>query len=264
MPYFCRSSDEGKTIGPYVSVINEDGYYVVNNDRMIRLKSGRIVVPVAYHGLGGNQFVPGRIFCYYSDDDGVTWQRSASTVCSFYEDNIQLQEPGVYELDDGRVLMWCRTAYGCQYQCFSSDGANTWSPILPNFRFTSPDSPMQVKKAGKYTLAIFNPIGFNCLRTDVEVWKSPKRTPFVCAVSEDDGKSFVDMTKTSGNGCYDDFVKNCYLIEDDTTNSYCYPAITEVEGGFLTAYFHSNNTVACLNSTKITKVMYNELNHEKA
>ncbi len=264
MPYFCRFEDEGKTFCPPIPVLDEDGYYVINNDRMVRLKSGRIIIPLAYHGQSGTMLIPGKIFSCFSDDDGVSWYRSENTVSSFYQDGTQLQEPGIFELDDGRVWMWCRTAYGCQHQCFSSDGGKNWSQIMPNYRFTSPDSPMQVKKVGKYTVAIFNPIGFNCLRTDTEVWKSPKRTPFVCAISEDGGVSFVDMTKTFGNGGFDDFVDNCYLLEDDTTNSYCYPAIIEVNDGFLTAYFHSNNTEFCLNSTKITKVTYSELEFGEA
>ena len=52
---------------------------------------------------------------------------------------------------------------------------------------------------------------------------------------------------------------NCYLLEDDTTNSYCYPTIIEVDDGFLVAYYHSNGTNMCLNSTKITKVRFEEL-----
>ena len=33
----------------------------------------------------------------------------------------------------------------------------------------------------------------------------------------------------------------------------------ETEDGFLVAYYHSNGTGVCLNSTKITKITYNEI-----
>ena len=42
MPYFVRSSDEGKTFSEPILCVNKEGYYCVNNDRLIRLKNGRI------------------------------------------------------------------------------------------------------------------------------------------------------------------------------------------------------------------------------
>ena len=260
MPYLSRSSDEGKTFGQPICCAAKDGYYVVNNDRAVRLRSGRILLPAAYHGDSGLRALPGTLKVFYSDDDGMTWDISTDTVRSPYNDYTQLQEPGVFELPDGGVWMWCRTAYGHQYQCFSEDSGVTWGEISPCFRFTSPDSPMQVRNVGNYTVAIFNPLAYNCLREDKEVWKSPKRTPYVCAVSRDGGLSFIGASKTFANGGFDDFAENCYLIEDDRSNSYCYPAILEVADGFLVAYYHSNNTKICLNSVKIIKIGFDEIN----
>ena len=259
VPYLARSGDEGETFEEPVRCIDEDGYFVVNNDRVITLKSGRIIFPAAYHGECGFHAKPGELRACYSDDDGKTWKMSADTVRSPFNDCVKLQEPGVYELGDGRVWMWCRTAYDHQYQCFSSDGGDTWSEVTPALRFTSPDSPMQVRNVGEYTAAVFNPLSFTCLREDKEIWGSPKRTPYVCAISRDRGASFVEAKNTFGDRRFEPFVEGCYLIEDDYTNSYCYPAILEVKDGFLVAYYHSNNTDICLNSTKITKVRYDEL-----
>ena len=45
MPYFVRSSDEGKTFSAPILCVNKDGYYCVNNDRLIRLKNGRVLFP---------------------------------------------------------------------------------------------------------------------------------------------------------------------------------------------------------------------------
>ncbi len=260
MPYFLRSSDEGKSFSQPISCFDEDGYYVVNNDRLIRLSCGRILIPAAYHGKAGNRGLhPGVLRICYSDDDGQSWTMSPAVVTSPYDDSVKLQEPGLYELPDGRVWMWCRTVYGHQYQCFSADGGETWGAVSPCLRFTSPDSPMQIKTVGKYTIAVFNPIAYHCLLTDTEAWRSPKRTPYVCAVSSDGGLSFVDPSRTSTGGGFDSFTASCYLLEDDRTESYCYPAVLEVADGFLVAYYHSNGTGICLNSTRITKVRYDEL-----
>ena len=101
-----------------------------------------------------------------------------------------------------------------------------------------------MKKVGKFTVAVFNPIPNYTTRpnADGNTWG---RTPLACAVSEDDGNTF-DSNKI-------------FALEDDPENGYCYPAIIECADGFLVAYYHSDNTDVCLNSTKIVKVKYDEI-----
>ena len=259
LPYFTRSSDEGKSFGAPVCCIKRAGYYVVNNDRLVRLESGRLVFPAARHGEALEHLAPGEIYICYSDDDGATWQTSNRPVRSPYDDPKQLQEPGVFELPDGRLWLYTRTAYGHQYQAFSCDGGASFGAVTPAFRFTSPDAPMHVKRVGDITLAIFNPIGYHPLRTKTEVWGSPKRTPYVCAVSRDGGRSFVEGAVTAADGGFRDFAASCYYLEDDREESYCYPAVLPVAGGFLVAYYHSGGTDVSLNCNRITKVLYEEL-----
>lgn len=50
-----------------------------------------------------------------------------------------------------------------------------------------------------------------------------------------------------------------FYPEDDLKNGYCCPAILEGEDYLLAAYYHSNNSGICLNSTKLVKVMYEEI-----
>ena len=72
---------------------------------------------------------------------------------------------------------------------------------------------MQVRRIGKYTLAVYNPIpqsSGNPLPFGMD------RTPLMLAVSDMDGKDFWHRG-------FDEL----YLLEDDPENSYCYPAITE-------------------------------------
>lgn len=259
MPIFRYSRDEGKTWSEAIRCTEKYGFYVVNNDRVIKLKNGRILAPMAYHG--GNRVTPdaGEIKFAYSDDCGRSWTVTDTKIRSPYMDPTQFQEPGVFEFDDGRIWAYCRTAYGHQYQSFSSDNGKTWSAPVPNFYFTSPDSPMHVKRVKDYVLAIFNPIGYSCVNEGVELWRSPKRTPYVCAISRDGGKSFDSTNKSFCDGGFDDFIKSCVYLEDDLNNSYCYPAVIETKDGFLVAYYHSNGSELCLNCTKIIKVTFDEL-----
>lgn len=246
-----RSKDEGKNwLEPTVCFDDKD-YYVINNDRVIRLQSGKLMIPAALHSIYAPKNKKGRVLSpvYFitSDDDGKTFAKTGEPVYTSFENiSIGLQEPGVYQFEDGRIWAWYRTNLGYQYETFSDDEGDTWSPVQPNLLFSSPRAPMQVKKIGKYTLAIFNPI------PEHPANPAPfgmDRTPLMLAVSEQDGKDLRNVR---------DFHR-LYLLEDDPKNAYCYPAIIETDTGFLAAYYHSNNTQQFLNCTKIIKVDWNEL-----
>ena len=77
--------------------------------------------------------------------------------------------------------------------------------------------------------------------------------------SKDDARSFDDRFAVVANGRLDAFVQSTYLLEDDTADSYCYPAICETKDGILVSYYHSDGSDVCLNSTKVVKVLWSEL-----
>lgn len=251
IPYFSRSSDEGKTFSsPRKFIDDNENYFVIENDHAIRLQSGRIILPANIHSElidGKMQIIEHGFKCIFaSDDDGETWSEIAERQDIPFPDKSEtgLQETTVYQHTDGLLHAFSRTDLGFQFECFSDDNGETWSEPSPNRFFSSPDSPLLMKRAGEFTLAVFNPIPNYTTRpnADGNVWG---RTPLICAVSEDDGKTFSH--------------DRIYALEDDPNNGYCYPAIIEGDGYFLVAYYHSNNSDAPLNSCKIMKIMYNEI-----
>ena len=265
MPVIRYSSDECETFTEAKNVDLADGYYVLINDGATVAADGRIYIPLSYHckaydvklGAGDE---PKTVHILYSDDLGESFQEFRTVFQSPHaSDKVGLAEPGIYEHEDGSLFLWCRTALGFQYSALSLDRGKTWSALEPNLRFTSPDSPMRVKRVGELTVAVFNPYGYSCLREGKELWGSPKRTPLALAVSQDDGHSFSSVGKPAYNGGLSEFSKNVYLIEDDERDSYCYPAIIGTEDGFLVAYYHSAGTRQCLNATRIKKVLFSEL-----
>ena len=243
-----RSADEGKTWSEPLSCmecLEEQDYYVLNNDRVLKLKSGRIIFAVARHTVhsGEDVFMPGELCFFISDDDGATWQKTQTELkCPFEKDPDGYEEPGLYELSDGRIWCYIRTGLGWQFEAFSSDEGITWSTPSPNMFFSSPCSPMLVKDCGKVTVAVFNPIPEHIMRDDEHLWG---RTPYVLAVSTDRGETFKK--------------EKIFYLENDPKNGYCYPAILQGEDYFLVAYYHSNNSGVCLDSTKIVKIMYDEI-----
>jgi Neuraminidase (sialidase) len=197
------SRDEGKTWGEAKVCTEPVGYYVMNNDRVVRLNSGRILLPVALHATPEAPTFErhAQIACFYSDDDGRTWQRSAHVPGG---GDHALEEPGVVELTDGRVMLWVRTDAGKQFVSHSRDGGATWREFAPS-NIVSPRSPASIKRipsTGDLLLA-WNNNGVVTTKTH------GKRTPFNVAISRDDGATWTNL-KT---------------LEHDPDGWYCYTAI---------------------------------------
>ena len=118
---------------------------------------------------------------------------------------------------------------------------------------------MRVKKVGDLTVAVFNPQPYYPSRLDLSSSGTPRRTPFVMAVSYDDARSFNATGKSYCSFGLSDFQDSLYTLENDPENAFCYPAIIETKDGFLVAYYHSNNSGHTLDSAKIIKIYHNEL-----
>ena len=256
MPMFTRSADEGKTWSEPVVMGVAEGYYCGINDGVLVQRNARILMPLSRDV----QDDAATVIIVYSDDDGAHWDVLDHTFKTPFPDHtLGLAEPGLYELADGALWMWCRTPYGHQYESCSFDNGVTWTPLVPNFYFTSPDSPMRVKDVGDYTVAAFNPLPCLCVREDYTARGSIRRTPIVCAVSDDRARSFAcDDCYISGKKMMA-FADRAFLLEDDLASTYCYPAIMAVRDGFLVAYYHSNGGDYTLNCLKITKVRFDEI-----
>jgi len=143
-PVMRISVDEAKTWSDPVQIITDkQGYFVLNNDRVIQLKNGRIILPVSMHNSpGGKWSSKGDLFSYYSDDNGSTWQSGFKVPDTT---DIVTQEPGLIELRDGRVMMYLRAGGGFQRHSFSEDNGVTWSQIQKS-NIPSPVSPASIEK----------------------------------------------------------------------------------------------------------------------
>ena len=149
--WMITSSDEAATWSEPRQVNRAPGYFVLNNDRVIQTSSGRLIVPVAYHRMKSEdpvdlEFFDGRgiALWYLSDDLGETWREAKDWWTLPVRASSGLQEPGVVELGNGRLMTYCRTGSGCQWAMESGDDGETWSAPQPT-RFMSPNSPLCIK-----------------------------------------------------------------------------------------------------------------------
>jgi hypothetical protein len=230
--YLRRSTDEAHTWGDAEPCIPDEGYYVVNNDRVVALSSGRLVIPAARHCVPGGRWVNrATAVVYVSDDSGKTWKKSATELEAPERSRSGLQEPLVVELKDGRLMMLARTDLGCQVRSFSADRGETWSPPEET-DIRSPLSPASVARIPQTgdLMMVWN----DHARIPAEL--KDRRTPFSVALSRDEGKTW-GPSKT---------------LDDDPDGWFCYTAIEFVDERVLLAHCAGDPKVGKLNRTRLT------------
>ena len=227
-PWMQVSTDEGQTWSAPKLVLDAPGYFVLNNDRVIQLSTGRLLVPVAFHRArrsnpqDGNSFDSRAIaLWYFSDDEGRTWRESNDWWALPLPSRSGMQEPGVVELADGKVFSWARTDLGSQWGCVSTNGGLSWPPPAAT-SLQSPLSPASLKRlpGSADLLAVFND------HSGVFPFPKGKRTPLVAAISSDGGLTWPRRR----------------VLEDDPEGRYCYTAIHFVDGAVLLGYLDFRGT----------------------
>jgi sialidase-1 len=210
IPMIRISTDETASwSAPVPCITDKPGYFVLNNNRVIQLKSGRLLQAVALHQSPGETKSAnvGRLWSYFSDDNGKTWKSSQEVA---NPGAVVTQEPGMVELKNGDVLMFIRTTAGVQYFSFSKDKGETWSPVEPS-NIKSPCSPAIIARIPSTgdLLMVWNDNG-----------TSQKRTPLNVAISKDEAKTWI----------------NNKILESKPDGVYCYPAVHFVDNAVLLNY----------------------------
>lgn len=236
-PVMRISTDEAKSWSEPIECITDDiGYYVLNNDRVIQLKDGRLILAVALHNLESytEPNWKGHVMCYYSDDSGKNWKRNTTILAPEREDGSRLiaQEPGLVELKDGNLLMFIRSDAGAQLFSYSKDKGETWSTPEKS-TLISPVSPATIERIPKTgdLLAAWNN------HANIDESLKGKRTPFAVAISKDEGKTWT----------------NVRTLEDDPNGWYCYIAMEFVGDHVVLGHCAGDRRKGGLNLTQITR-----------
>lgn len=244
-PRIQLSSDEGETWSEPKLVVAAPGYFVLNNDRVIQLASGRLIVPVAFHRSRDTDPHSSKSFdsraiamWYLSDDEGRTWREADTWWALPEQGRTGMQEPGVLEIAPGNLICWARTDQGEQYGCASKDHGKSWSAPKPT-TLKSPASPASIKMipGSKDLLAVWND------HSGRFPYPKGKRTPLVLGVSSDQTASWRVLK----------------VLEDDPEGWYCYTAIHFVGDSVLLGYCAGDSKIGGLNRLRIRKISLDSL-----
>ena len=208
---FWRSADDGQTWEPPVRITEPGIATHAYQDCLLRLASGRLVLPV-YIAIGqgsgpddrtspasgklvDNQWVStaahffdGRlsaVYVCYSDDDGRTWQRNHDGELLILQDwnatFSYVNEPTVTEVTPGRLLMMMRTGLGRLFQAWSDDAGETWTRPQPT-SLSSSTAPGQIRTLPTgHLLCVWNQ------ESEEEVRRGYNRTRISAAISRNGG-----------------------------------------------------------------------------
>ena len=187
--YVVTSKDEGRTWSSareITDMVDTHGaVMVVGSGEGIQLKHGpargRLLV------AGGDFYQGKKVLCFYSDDHGQTWQRSA--VVPWQGDMSWASESKVAELPDGTVVLNSRTfiANGTKQRlrtgAYSRDSGLTWTTLT-----NCPD--LKTVSCNGSLLAVPHPRGENDTLLLCSVPVGPGRTHGTVYVSFDNGKTW--------------------------------------------------------------------------
>lgn len=226
--YLRRSSDGGTTFGTPTLVTDAPGYHVLNNDRVIRLKNGRLLVPVASTPdvEKVNHFT---CRVWISDDAGNTWRAGSGEV-----DYAQrgAMEPEVLELNDGRIIMIIRTQLGHIAASYSEDGGDTWTQAS-DWGVRAPEAPSSVRRIPSTgdLLLIWND------NFQAGAGHGGKRTPLTVAISKDEGKTWINKKNVeTGEGT------------ETFTSGYSYISAAFDQGRVLLSYYVAEDSTGRISS----------------
>lgn len=180
--YYKRSTDEGKTWSDQFIVTPISERTLVHNDKLLLLSTGRILAPAEYSPSAPGTHRGYVSTSFYSDTNGYSWQMSKNIVKASYE----VQEPHLVELKDGRIMMMFRTYSGFCGRAFSDDGGETWSEPQP-----LKDLKMSTNASAITIDRIPSTGDLLLLRCTGSGEEGRTRTPFVSAISKDEGKTWI-------------------------------------------------------------------------
>lgn len=233
------SNDNCKTWGSPITIGGENvGYQIINNSRAIKIGK-RILIPVSIPDKGnmstyrvGNSKLS--VFCYYSDDEGLTWNKTKAIRTDKYD----LLEPGIVSVGGNEILMNIRTDIGKVLFARSFDLGLNWQFEESNIE--SPSSPQTIVKIPNSNNLV---MVWNDNNKNVSI-HGGNRSPLSLAVSSNSGKNWKKLLNIES--------------EDRSKKDYSYSAIQFDEEYIYIVYNERDNLTGKF-AVKMTRLLINDI-----
>jgi len=210
------SADDGKTWGDSRPVNKKSSCFYLMNDRILRLSSGRILIPMGGrpepHLLSMEQEAADWCGCFRSDNEGQTWEPSEWVKGATVSNNVA--EPIAVELPDKRVKMFMRTRMGYLYESESDDGGMTWTQEHPT-AIRMPQAPFTVK-TDPFSGFLFI-VWDHSFPSHISLYP---RSPICLGVSRDGGEKWESIMELDSNPNQNYGYPSLYFKEDEILVTY--------------------------------------------
>lgn len=192
--FACISRDECRTFSAPATVWSHSSRFGSSSSDTRQLSTGRIIFPICdMTGKAlendGKGLAPTDLSyagCFYSDDNGRTWQVSDNFV---YVPLRGTMEPKIEELKDGRLLMVMRTQLGSVFKSYSTDGGKSWANAQTTGLMAPESCPalLRIPQTG-HLLLIWNHSPY-----DPKFDHYGLRSPLCVAISKDEGCTWENI-----------------------------------------------------------------------
>ncbi len=254
IPHWFQSDDEGHSWSQPVPITAHKDYFVVNNDRLLEMRDGTLVVPYARHPAypegqterAGKERWNGICGLIFSRDGGRTWQTSPHTIqhtpdyftlpdpyepdgmdeesrsvvsrrCSY------TQEPGVMETPDGGMFLYARSLWKI-FTARSTGVDQPWEDVghLKGFNVCcGPQTIRPVPGSDRWVMFYNDRGAVPYGHPDYNL-----RTPLAVAISGDCGRNWSKIGEL-----------------EDASRNYCYFSLLLDEDQFITSYYQSGTAI---------------------
>lgn len=208
---YKESLDYGKSWGNDQIVYKEDQGYITSSNNRVNYSNNRIIIPLAIPNDANNIYKSMSAFYYYSDDLGITWQRSSNIILP----NVALLEPDIVRINDFELLMNIRLNLGFILFARSRDNGNSW--IFENSNIPSTSSPQKLIKLPQPNFLL---MVWNYGKTNNQLHHTGNRNPISIGISSNKGYTWEFISHIENNPDYDYSYPSITLIEDSVYISY--------------------------------------------
>ena len=118
-PMIMHSDDDCMTWSEPARITGEETNFLTTNDRLVRLSTGRIILPVVTAPDMNSMRV------WFSDDDGMSWRKGKGDAHA--DGDVPCGYPLAIELADGSLAMFMMPSTNGIQVAHSRDGGDTWT-----------------------------------------------------------------------------------------------------------------------------------------